>query len=148
MTAGFVAPPPSGPRNQIKRDSRWLYLVIMILILFRFQTFFWNTWDGSSVGRAEDWKSSCRRFNSVPSHLFNSFKIRYLQSFCEYLFLFFFRWISLKKSKRTSGFELIYRYFERSICTQRVHTAFGFYRFHVNSRTWLGRSGDVFGVVL
>jgi len=42
---------------------------------------------------------------------------------------------------------LIYRYFERSICTQCVHTAFGFHRFHVNSRTWLWRFGDVCGVV-
>jgi len=42
---------------------------------------------------------------------------------------------SCNKSKRTSCFELIYRYFERSICTQRVHTAFGFYRFQVNTRT-------------
>ena len=27
---------------------------------------------GSSVGRAEDWKSSCRRFDPVPEHHFNS----------------------------------------------------------------------------
>ena len=33
----------------------------------RFRSF--KCWDGSSVGRAEDWKSSCRRFDSVSDHL-------------------------------------------------------------------------------
>ena len=120
----------------------------MILIHFRFRNFFWNTWDGSSVGRAEDWKSSCRRFNSVPSHIFNTFKIRYLQGFVSIFFYFSsaeFLWKSPNGAAVSSWFTVI-------LSTQSVQslykTVFRFYRFHVNSRTWLGRSGDVCGGVL
>ena len=48
-------------------------------------------------------------------------------------------------------FELIYRYFEHAICSICVQslfkTAFGFYQFLVKTRTWLGRFGDVCGVI-
>ena len=58
-------------------------------------------WDGSSVGRAEDWKSSCRRFDSVPSHHHKPFINWHLQIFCGYLFYFSSAEYNCNKSKRS-----------------------------------------------
>ena len=49
-------------KNAEKQNFCWTIKEISIINLFS------NQCSGSSVGRAEDWKSSCRRFDPVPEH--------------------------------------------------------------------------------
>ena len=87
---------------------------------------------------------------SIPSRptFLNPLKLGTYRHFVSIFFYFSsaeFHWTSPNGPAVSSWFTVI-------LSTQSVQnlykTAFGFYRFHVNSRTWLGRFGDVCGVVL